>query len=66
MCDTFRPLHPTKAALEIDDPKYPASWEGEHFPGIKSGKIHLNGEAAVHGPDGRVLTPLKVDEGATG
>jgi homogentisate 1,2-dioxygenase len=66
MCDTFRPLHPTKAALEIDDPKYPASWEGEHFPGIKSGKIHLNGEAAVHGPDGRALTPLKVDEGATG
>jgi homogentisate 1,2-dioxygenase len=66
MCDTFRPLHPTKAALELDDPKYPASWEGEHFPGIKSGKIHLNGEAAVHGPDGRALTPLKVDEGATG
>jgi homogentisate 1,2-dioxygenase len=65
MCDTFRPLFPTKAALEIDDPKYPASWEGEHFPGIKSGKIHLNGEA-VHGPDGRVAAPLKVDEGATG
>jgi homogentisate 1,2-dioxygenase len=66
MCDTFRPLFPTKAALEVDDPKYPASWEGEHFPGIKSGKIHLNGDAPAHGPDGRVLTPLKVDEGATG
>jgi homogentisate 1,2-dioxygenase len=66
MCDTFRPLHPTKAALDIDDPKYTASWEGEHFPGIKSGKIHLNGAAAMHGPDGRVLPPLKVDEGATG
>ena len=26
MCDTFRPLHPTKAALEMDDPKYPQSW----------------------------------------
>jgi len=26
MCDTFRPLHPTKAALELDDPSYPASW----------------------------------------
>lgn len=26
MCDTFRPLHPTKAALGIDDPKYPQSW----------------------------------------
>ena len=27
MCDTFRPLHPTKAALGIDDAQYPASWE---------------------------------------
>ena len=26
MCDTFRPLHPTKAALEMDDPHYPQSW----------------------------------------
>jgi len=26
MCDTFRPLHPTKAALGIDDDAYPASW----------------------------------------
>lgn len=32
MCDTFRPLFPTKAALAIDDPHYPASWQGEHFP----------------------------------
>ncbi len=32
MCDTFRPLFPTKAALDLDDPKYPASWQGEHFP----------------------------------
>ena len=31
MCDTFRPLFMTTAALEMDDPKYPASWEGEHF-----------------------------------
>lgn len=43
MCDTFRPLFPTKAALELDDPKYPASWQGEHFPGLSSGKMHLNG-----------------------
>ena len=27
MCDTFRPLFPTKAALEIDDSAYPKSWE---------------------------------------
>ncbi|MSR29742.1 MAG: homogentisate 1,2-dioxygenase [Phycisphaerales bacterium] len=27
MCDTFRPLYPTRAALELDDPAYPLSWE---------------------------------------
>jgi homogentisate 1,2-dioxygenase len=43
MCDTFRPLFPTKAALEMDDSKYPASWQGEHFPGLSTGKMHLNG-----------------------
>ncbi len=43
MCDTFRPLFPTKAALDLDDTKYPASWQGEHFPGLASGKLHLNG-----------------------
>ena len=32
MCDTFRPLHPTRAAIDLDDSAYPASWEGEHFP----------------------------------
>lgn len=32
MCDTFKPLFPTKAALGLEDMKYPASWEGEHFP----------------------------------
>ncbi len=43
MCDTFRPLFPTKAALGMDDPNYPKSWEGEHFP--KSiGQHHPNGE----------------------
>ncbi|HVU62663.1 MAG TPA: homogentisate 1,2-dioxygenase domain-containing protein [Phycisphaerales bacterium] len=43
MCDTFRPLFPTKAALQIDDAAYPKSWQGEHFPGLASGKMHLNG-----------------------
>ncbi len=43
MCDTFRPLFPTKAAMEMDDTKYPASWQGEHFPGLSTGKMHLNG-----------------------
>jgi len=45
MCDTFRPLYPTKAALEMDDPEYPASWQGEHFPGLVSG----NGQATRGG-----------------
>ncbi len=43
MCDTFRPLFPTKAALDLDDANYPRSWQGEHFPGLASGKMHLNG-----------------------
>lgn len=43
MCDTFRPLFPTKAAIELDDANYPKSWQGEHFPGLSSGKMHLNG-----------------------
>jgi len=43
MCDTFRPLFPTKAAVALDDPKYPASWLGEHFPG--AAKAQHNGHA---------------------
>jgi homogentisate 1,2-dioxygenase len=42
MCDTFRPLFMTKAALDMDDPKYPASWEGEHFP-MTAGSHHPDG-----------------------
>jgi len=41
MCDTFRPLYPTKAALGLDDTAYPESWKGEHFPRT----------AGTHGPD---------------
>ena len=50
MCDTFRPLFPTKAALDMDDSNYPKSWQGEHFPGLQSGKILLsNGSAQPSG-----------------
>jgi homogentisate 1,2-dioxygenase len=52
MCDTFRPLFPTKAALELDDPKYTDSWQGEHFPGIKGGRITTNAVGAMHNADG--------------
>ena len=52
MCDTFAPLYPTKAALEIDDAKYPASWEGDHFP-------------QAHSPNGRPnRTPAAVPDSA--
>lgn len=38
MCDTFRPLFPTRAALELDDPQYPESWRADHHaPGEKRG-----------------------------
>jgi homogentisate 1,2-dioxygenase len=36
MCDTFRPLFPTKAAIDIDDDTYPKSWED--WEPIPSGK----------------------------
>ncbi len=32
MCDTFRPLYPTKAALGLDDPAYPESWKDAEAP----------------------------------
>lgn len=50
MCDTFRPLLPTQAALDLDDSKYPASWQGEHFPGLTAGQVKLNGVAAMQSP----------------
>jgi homogentisate 1,2-dioxygenase len=53
MCDTFRPLYPTKAALGLDDAAYPESWKGEHFPKT----------AGTHGPDGeaKVQAPPSVE-----
>lgn len=47
MCDTFRPLFVTKAAMALDDAKYPASWEGEHFPGVAGAET--NGQSAGKG-----------------
>jgi homogentisate 1,2-dioxygenase len=49
MCDTFKPLHPTRAALKLDDEKYPASWQGEHFPGLTSGQIQIQSPASGNG-----------------
>ncbi|MFM9180609.1 MAG: hypothetical protein ACKOV8_05090, partial [Phycisphaerales bacterium] len=54
MCDTFRPMFPTKAAMEFDDLAYPRSWEGEHFPvslehGTPNGGHRANGHAGRNG-----------------
>ncbi len=40
---------PDAAALGMDDPHYPASWQGEHFP-------HLVGS---HGPNGEAIASAK-------
>ncbi|MEZ6318471.1 MAG: homogentisate 1,2-dioxygenase domain-containing protein [Phycisphaerales bacterium] len=47
MCDTFRPLFPTRAALAMDDPKYPESWRADHFaPGeVRAAAAQGNGAA---------------------
>ena len=36
MCDTFRPMFPTKAALDLDDPQYPESWREDHHAPLES------------------------------
>ena len=45
MCDTFRPLFPTKAALDLDDPQYPESWRADHHAPLE----HRNGTAGADG-----------------
>ena len=47
MCDTFRPLYPTKAALRLDDPHYPESWRSDH---------HAPGESRPDAGKGTVNT----------
>jgi ATP-dependent Clp protease ATP-binding subunit ClpC len=39
MCETLRTLFPTKAALELDDPKYVESGQEEHCPRLASMKM---------------------------
>ena len=53
MCDTFRPLHPTKAAVELDDADYPASWSDAEEMAVRSaGQHHPNGEPVAAVPAG--------------
>jgi len=53
MCDTFRPLFPTQAALDLDDKAYPESWTGEHFPRL-IGAHHPNGETKQAADESRI------------
>ncbi len=55
MCDTFRPLLPTAAALELDDAAYPASWEQDASAPKPSGQHSPNGE-----PKAGAVPPEKV------
>jgi len=45
MCDTFRPMFPTKAALGIDDLSYPESWRADHHAPLQ--KRDGNGDGKV-------------------
>ncbi len=48
MCDTFRPMFPTRAAIEMDDPQYPESWRHDH---------HAPGEARPASPPNPQASP---------
>jgi len=71
MCDTFRPLFPTKAAIDLDDANYPKSWQGEHFPGLSSKSMHLNSvtvpsmHAAAFPRDVHPVDVIKADVAST-
>ncbi len=60
MCDTFRPLHPTKAALKLDDPNYPNSWS-EHATSGKGGEHLPNGEIKTEKSAQRPATAEKTN-----
>ena len=45
MCDTFRPLFPTRAAIDLDDAAYPASWQSAGAP-----RTAQNGTPAASAP----------------
>ena len=44
MCDTFRPMFPTKAAIDMDDAQYPESWRADHHAPLQQ----RNGAGAAH------------------
>ena len=52
MCDTFRPMFPTRAALDLDDPAYPESWRADHHAPLES----RNGAAEAGAPKAPIGT----------
>jgi len=49
MCDTFRPLYPTRFALGLDDEAYPESWRTDHFaPGQVRGATPADANGAMN------------------
>jgi len=66
MCDTFRPLYPTEAALGFDDSKYPESWKGAAIPtGGTLHHVNMNGgpagAAADVKPNGARVEPARAE-----
>ncbi|MCC5787605.1 MAG: homogentisate 1,2-dioxygenase [Phycisphaerales bacterium] len=53
MCDTFRPMFPTKAAVQIDDESYPESWRQDHHAPLenRNGAHQPKPSAAPASPD---------------
>ncbi len=60
MCDTFRPLFPTKAALALDDSAYPESWRADHFAPLQKPSANGASERGAKGGGDRLA-----DESAT-
>ncbi|MEN0021299.1 MAG: homogentisate 1,2-dioxygenase domain-containing protein [Planctomycetota bacterium] len=56
MCDTFRPMYPTKAAVEIDDESYPESWRADHHAPLENGTAQ-NGTNGTGLAGGRIADP---------
>ena len=48
MCDTFKPMFPTKEALELDDPQYPESWRADHHAPFQNGTPRAEAEGKVN------------------
>ena len=52
MCDTFRPMFPTKQALALDDPHYPESWRDDHHAPLQQRNGAPKAAAPAPAPNG--------------